>query len=302
MQHESNEELKREIERTPARVAADVDALSEKVSPEHLKQQAKQSIQQAKEQMKERVKYEAGRARENLFGSARIYPVPLLLFGAVIGWLILDTRKRYRSGWVEPSYQSGYQPAYEPGYQPGIEAGYGVGYEPGIEGERAGGDRSRIARGRERIAQIGERVTHAREHASERLHDARQHASERMHHVRDNAETFLRDNPLAAGAIALGVGVGVGMLIPTTNREGRVLGPQKERLMQRGREKVSELGEVAEHAVREAKRVAKDELGKGNTLPGGTEAPRQPDGGEFDSTIEQGSSFDQGSPFDRNRM
>lgn len=224
---QSNEKLRQELERTRARVAADVDAISERITPEQLKEQAKQSILEAKENMKQRVKYEARRAGRNLAHSARANPIPLLLVGAGVGWLVYDARQRSRVGWREP------------GYGDEIEGGYG---ESAIEMQGGGGD----AGGRGRAEHVRERVGHARERARERLHQAREHAGERWRDVRDETRTFVRESPLTAGAVALALGAGVGFLLPSTTPENRALGRRKERWLERGREA---LGEAADRAT-----------------------------------------------------
>jgi ElaB/YqjD/DUF883 family membrane-anchored ribosome-binding protein len=273
----SNERLKQELERTRARVAADVDAISERITPEQIKQQAKQSILEAKEHMKQRVKYEARRAGQNLAHSARANPMPLLLVGAGIGWLVYDARQRSRGGWREPGFDE-------------IEGGYGTeagGYAAhGDYGTERGGAAGRIEHVRERVGQV-------RERAGERLHQAREHAGERFRVVRDDTRAFVRENPLTAGAIALALGAGVGFLLPSTSPENRALGRRKDRLLERGREV---LGEVADRATEKL----------GGASGGGEEiqpAGEQQQGAlpQQQPTQEQSRAFDLYNPEDRQR-
>ncbi len=288
MHHESNEELRREVERTRARVAADVDAITNKMSPENMKNQAKESLQRAGHAAKERVVHTTRAAGRSIVDSARENPVPLMVIGAGIGWLIYNARqnaRHHREGWREPGLYEDYEPDTSFDYEPSAKE------KLAEVRERAG----------ERIAHAGERMHEMRERAGERLSYARQRAGERLHHAREGAETFMNDNPLATGAIAMALGAGVGMMLPTTQREDRVFGERRDRLVQRGRQAVSELGEVAEHTAREAARIAKQDmqqrgtdLGKGFTTPGGAGAPEPSTGPgeEFDSTIRRGNPWE----------
>jgi ElaB/YqjD/DUF883 family membrane-anchored ribosome-binding protein len=285
-QQQSNEELRQEVERTRARVAADVDAIGNKVSPENVKYQAKQRIVQAKDEAKQRVVRSTRRAGRSLADSARDNPLPLVLVGAGLGWLVYNARQSARryEGWSEPEHDE-----FET--TPGYDVDYDIDYETGPSA------RERIARARqragERVAHAGERMHEMRERAGERIHHARERAGERIHHAREGAESFAKDNPLAVGAIALAIGASVGLLLPTTPAENRMLGQKRDQLMRRGRQAMTELGEVAEHTAREAARVAKQDieqrganLGKGQTVPGGTAAPQTGGPGqEFDSTL-----------------
>jgi ElaB/YqjD/DUF883 family membrane-anchored ribosome-binding protein len=149
---------------------------------------------------------------------------------------------------------------------------------------------------RERVAEIGEHARDRMQSVRQRAGRMREHAGERLHHAREGAETFMNDNPIAAGAVALAIGAGVALLLPTTERENRVLGAQRDKLLARGREAVSDLGEVAEHTAKEAARIAKEDLQqrdliKGSTVPGGADAPGGPGGG-FDSTLGRSDPFD----------
>jgi ElaB/YqjD/DUF883 family membrane-anchored ribosome-binding protein len=297
-QQQSSEELRQEIERTRARVAADVDALSNKVSPENVKAQAKQRFHRAKEEAKQRVVYSSRRAGRSLRDSARANPLPLVLVGAGLGWLVYNARQNARryEGWNEPWSEPEYDEfATEPDYDLELETGPSARERVRDAQQRAG----------EKIAHAGERVQHLRERAGERIHHARERAGERIHHAREGAETFMNDNPLAVGAMALAIGAGIGLLLPRTPTENRMLGDKRDRLMQRGRQAVNELGEVAEHTAREAARVAKQDLeqrganlGKGQTVPGGMGAPQgtsETSGGpgeEFDSTLRRGGPWD----------
>ena len=149
---------------------------------------------------------------------------------------------------------------------------------------------------RERMDGARERMNEARERTGKRLEHARERASERISKARTDAGHYMEENPLAMGAIALAVGAGVGLLLPTSRREDELLGPQRDRLIERTREAAHEIGEVAEHSMREGMRTAKQEAKREASERGydlGSDGG--PGESEFDSTV--GTPGTSGTPY-----
>jgi ElaB/YqjD/DUF883 family membrane-anchored ribosome-binding protein len=225
------------------------------------------------------VKHSTRRAGRDLVTSARSNPMPLMLIGAGIGWLIYNARQHNVSseGWREPGWDE-------------IDLDEG----PSAR-ERAAHMRARAG---EKIHDVKQRASERYDQLSHRVAHARERAGERMVHYREGAEHFMTENPLAVGALALAIGAGVGMLVPHTNVEDRVLGERRDRLMDRGKVKMHDVMEdakgVAKNVAHEAKSVAERELSdrgydmnKGRTVPGGAEAPAAGPSEEFDSTLQR---------------
>ena len=72
--------------------------------------------------------------------------------------------------------------------------------------------------------------------------------------ARDQYETYMEENPLAVGAVALALGAAVGMAIPVTRYEERVVGPARQELMDKAKGAVSELLGQTQEAVADAAR------------------------------------------------
>jgi ElaB/YqjD/DUF883 family membrane-anchored ribosome-binding protein len=281
MHQQDTEELKHEIERTRARLAADVDAIGTKISPENVKNQVKQRVTEGVRHGMQTVKTSTRRAGHSLMDSARGNPLPLVLIGAGLGWLVYNARQNARQvGWREPEWDDN---------------------DLEDEGPNA---RERVAYMRERagekIHDVRERAGEKLEQVSHRMAQVRERAGERIVHAREGAQHFMQENPLAMGAIALAIGAGVGMLLPHTNAEDRIIGERRDRLLEQGKDKMrgvmQDAKQVAKHVAHEAKRVAEQDMSergydmsKGQTVPGGTEAPSTPSlsgpNEEFDSTL-----------------
>jgi ElaB/YqjD/DUF883 family membrane-anchored ribosome-binding protein len=107
----------------------------------------------------------------------------------------------------------------------------------------------------------------ARERASELAHRAQDTVEDVWHdveyqarHARHRAERLTEENPLAAGAVALALGFAAGMMIPESRQERRLMGPTRERLMERAQEATSraveKAGRIVETAAEESREGA----------------------------------------------
>jgi ElaB/YqjD/DUF883 family membrane-anchored ribosome-binding protein len=139
---------------------------------------------------------------------------------------------------------------------------------------------SRIDEARDRVSgaahEARERVGHAVDSARERIGGALDTARERAESLKwrtsynarragTQSVDFMRDNPIAAGLVAIALGAIVGSLIPETNREHELMGATRDRLADRARELTREgvdrakdmAGEVATAATGAAKDAAR---------------------------------------------
>lgn len=71
-------------------------------------------------------------------------------------------------------------------------------------------------------------------------------------------DTFVHENPIAAGAIALMVGVTVGLLVPGTRKENELLGPTRDRLADQATAKASEVAQKAQKVAEAALGTVKE--------------------------------------------
>ncbi|HSJ33302.1 MAG TPA: DUF3618 domain-containing protein [Longimicrobiales bacterium] len=124
---------------------------------------------------------------------------------------------------------------------------------------------------------VGEVVHGGRERVSGWGHEAKQRARRAEHRV----EESMRENPVAAGAMALAIGVAAGLMIPETDREREVMGRTRDRVLDKAqtavRTRAEELHEKARDAAGETARKAVDEVwpGSDGTETTGYSEPRR---------------------------
>lgn len=181
-------------------------------------------------------------------------------------------------------------------------AGMGIGMESSVPlGEpHPGGERTGTERAREGAQEAAGRVLEGAEHAAERVRDEARHAADtvreksselahrasegidearhRVGHWADEAqerarraehrvEDAIRENPMAAGMVAAALGFAAGLMIPETRKEHEMMGPTRDRVLDRAEETARRAGEkakdVADDAARSAER-ALDEMVSGD--------------------------------------
>jgi len=88
-------------------------------------------------------------------------------------------------------------------------------------------------------------------------------AAQQVEQTADVFQRTLRQNPMAAGAVALGLGAALGLLIPETRQENEWMGEARDRVLHKAQETVQEVGLkaqiVAEEAIGAAKQEAKSQ-------------------------------------------
>jgi ElaB/YqjD/DUF883 family membrane-anchored ribosome-binding protein len=130
---------------------------------------------------------------------------------------------------------------------------------------------------RDTAAGIVDRASHGLDMAQDAVGDWAGQARRRAVRVEQRVEYATRDNPLAAGAVAVAVGLVAGLMIPQTRREHRLMGDARDRVMEKAgemaheaadkvRDVAQEAGDVLRDAVDDA---APDDMKSGWSAPGG---------------------------------
>lgn len=288
---ENIDEIRRDIEDTRQRISSEIDAIEEKMTPAHAREVLKDKVVEARSRVADRidgaasmVKSEASRVRGDFGEAVRTNPVPVALIGIGAGWLVWETLRpsSRRELIAEPLIDVDVEYDVEPDYATGA-----MGPIP----ERMRTDGHRAERARERASNVASklrgRAAEARRNASELASDARGRASriasdaksrasglasdarERGRHVaergreqalraRDKTSDAYESSPLVFGAIAAAVGLAMGVALPRTSREDRLLGPARERAIERARRMADEAKNVAIDSLREGAEAARE--------------------------------------------
>jgi ElaB/YqjD/DUF883 family membrane-anchored ribosome-binding protein len=216
--------------------------------------------------VKDQVKEKASDAGHFAFEQVKQHPLPAVLIGAGIVMLLME---RNRGSEYDEIYDSEDQMAGD------LESGFGeMGLPEGIGPESyalprhytgesdSDGTMSKLKNKSSELKQkAGEGLQNMKQRTTEKTAELRRRASERGAQLKEKArhgyeqsyETIkhtAEERPLALGLGFLAIGVVAGMLLPSTRKEDELVGPTRDRLVNRSRE-------VAEDVVDRGKQVAR---------------------------------------------
>jgi len=248
------EAIREDIERTRLEMTGTIDAIQERLSPaaikgqvlekvrEHL-QEAKDTVREATigkvEDFMETAADSMRTAQRGVVATIRENPVPAVLVGVGIGWLIASGFQgssmgrrgvgRYRSARPK-SYGSNAVPYANQRIEPGmLECGQRF-VDDAVEGTRS----------------VASDMADDVQETASKLSGA---AQERVERIGGWLQDTMDENPLAVGAAVLAAGAVVGMSIPLTRKENELMGETRDQL-------ASEAQQVASEAMQQVRRVA----------------------------------------------
>lgn len=243
--------------------------------------------------------------RRTLIETIRDNPVAAAMAGIGLGWLLTDARRHpayddgrrytHRGEWertrggiatTAPGYVSttGYTaPPMTRAEQLRAEAAgmrRAVGNEAEHLADRARDGASEVAeqasyvadQARDAVVDAADRVQSTASHLAGRAQHAAEETWEEAEYRARQAQRLAQANPLAAGAVSLALGFAAGMLIPETPQENRLMGPARDRLVDRAedmaRHTVDAVERVAERTAERAETAVRQEAsGRGPTSP-----------------------------------
>jgi ElaB/YqjD/DUF883 family membrane-anchored ribosome-binding protein len=253
--------IKREIDRTRQEMSKTIGEIQERLRPDHLLQEARSTVKEAAARKARNIMSSAGetagtvayRARgmgEHLASYAQAHPIRIGVTVGTIAWLLLRNRERSYE-WQGISETSWDDEVQEPFSSDGPSLRSKV-------GELASSARETV----------GQYASTARDTVGEYAGSARDTARQASDRVRSAAgsatsslDTFVRENPLAAGAIALGVGAAIAMALPRTAIEDRAMGETRDQAWARAGRVARDLTDrVAERAQSVAETVVGESI------------------------------------------
>lgn len=293
--------LRAEIRETRERMSETLDELGTRLNPARIKAEVKENIREATvgrvENMARNAADRVNATGHGIVDRIRENPIPAAMVGIGLGWLLFGGRRDDRTMW-ERSYVQGGDWDGTTGYVGDLSATTPRLMQDdanGGIGSTVSHDPTVVDRVRDRVTGIGETVrdtttgiTHT---ASERVADVRDRVSDvagrvgesasdladraryaahnvgettrhRVQTMGDRLDTTMSDNPMAIGVVALAVGMAAGLAIPESRRERQLMGPYRDELAGRVRERVDETRDRVEHlasrVVDEAKDLARE--------------------------------------------
>lgn len=248
-------ELQREIADTREEMSETIDALQEKLKPGNMVAEATDRVKAVTtEKVKNMAESASGTAqellrdtREGAYGiieGARQNPIPALMIGAGVAWLLMDQSRNRGEGYSRGSSNSrgrsetqygSYGSAYDESYSRRVPYGSGGYTAASATGAGTGGG-------------IAER-------ARETLNEARYTTRQTTRRAQSQLQRMLNDNPIAVAAAAVVIGAAVGAALPETERENELMGDARDSVIDRAQEMahdvVGTVQEVASEATTE---------------------------------------------------
>jgi ElaB/YqjD/DUF883 family membrane-anchored ribosome-binding protein len=285
----SSAEIEREVESTRARLTGTLEQLRDRATPGQLF-----------EQVLDYAKQSGGTDfARNLAAAVRDNPLPVLLIGAGIGWLMLSDRRGGETAGNQPRralpppspsdrpagvrvHSAAYQPdASDTGGGPSAteRASAAVDEAKDRLGAAASGVRDSVAGAADRVGEAAssayrtvadaagsaaEGIGSGASSVAEQAADAGRGARDQFGQLGGSASRGLgwlvREQPLVLGAVGLAVGAAVGALLPGTETEDRLMGETRDDLAGQARATAEEGLERAKETVGERLEDAKDRL------------------------------------------
>lgn len=220
-----------------------------------------------------RVGRQIGHTAESALNSVtttvRENPIPALLIGGGIAWLLYSSTRSSSSssrdwGADEDELYSSTTPDY-------MRQSYGQGYTDQPLEQKSGSVASQAkeklselgSQAREKISSLGEgakdKFEAGRGRVGELTQQARERGREAYSRTRDRVANTANQHPLETGLACLAVGLIAGLALPTPDRVNRSIGETADRVRNRTREMGSEMLDKGKRVVQAAANAAKEE-------------------------------------------
>lgn len=266
--HKSPERLEQEVNQTRARIEDRLVSLTHRLSPGELLDQA---LGMAREH--------GGEFTHNLGAQMKQNPVPLLLTGIGLTWLMMGSRangahysqSRYGTPEYAGEYPSGYRSTGD--VKPGMVDKAKHAVDNLSERAHALKDQAQEAAGRigehasdanQRAQQMGRSMGDRVERTSHSMHEHSAHMRDRIQSSQQELNDFFREQPVLAGGLGMALGAALGALLPPTETEDRLMGDTSADTVDKARAAASErfaaTREKASETVKGAVETFKEDL------------------------------------------
>jgi ElaB/YqjD/DUF883 family membrane-anchored ribosome-binding protein len=283
---QSPDALQSDIDTTRQRMDDTIDALSSRLKGRHLIDELIGFFRSSEgdgngnaAKLKEKVTSTANTALHSVVDTVKAHPLPTLLIGAGIAWMLIQRRR-------EASY-SGYE--YDPDYEARRAAGYGAsGWEDDVPYDYTGssaissdisGSPSAYGGGMQGEGsgkfeqmkhQLGDKASAAGEHLRERGSEIAARTRQTAHELSERVQagysvtrrrvvTTVEQHPLESAVASLALGVVAGLLIPAPRALRERIAPAATRLREQVQDTGHDLVERGKHVAEAAVKAVKDE-------------------------------------------
>jgi hypothetical protein len=273
-------QIQAEIADTREELSETIDALQEKLRPSNIVSDATDRVKTATTERVRHMAESAGETAQDMMRStrhatsgivegARQNPIPALMIGVGIAWLLVDrtrnhdTGRRYRNTSRSQDWRrygaSGTSDRYYRSQN--VAGGTGVDLDDDAEyGYAEYG--SNYTYGDDRSSSGISRVT---ERASGMADNARNSLRRSTRGAQNGFQRLLRDNPLLVGAAAIVAGAAVGAALPETERENELMGETRDSMIDKAQELARNIPVTVQEAAGEAVKTVAEKVTTGET-------------------------------------
>jgi ElaB/YqjD/DUF883 family membrane-anchored ribosome-binding protein len=289
----SNSAIEAEISQTRRRMDTTLDRLADRLQPRHLLNDlvdfwhSRRSRHGDGHHIAEAVRENTRKAGQTLVHQVRDNPVPALLIGAGVAWLIFDRSRSDDRTWAEPAPDL-YSPEEDYGIEPtyddqSLSTTESVGEKLTSVGEKAKNVAGRAGqklretgqhlreRAREQGQQLRSRTSHVRHQMQDRFRDRYERTQERLRQSCQRTQAQLQEtadqHPLSTGAACLAIGLLAGFLLPKSRREDQMFGDVSDAVRHRVKEVSQDLVEKGKHVAEAATHAARSEAERQGLTP-----------------------------------
>jgi ElaB/YqjD/DUF883 family membrane-anchored ribosome-binding protein len=281
--------IRSDIDVTRRRMDGTMDALGDRLQPQHLLDEVLGFLRGSSTdgesrmaRMREKVAHSCDSAMHSVVNTVKENPMPALVIGAGVAWLIYSSRHQSAGRYDVESYSAEdaamrFDPDEHYDRPLDYPAG-GYSSTTGTETQWNEQGESKLGEIKHKLAdkasaatgQVKEKLSHAGEAAREKMGALRDRAGEVSTRVRESTrEAYSRtrervattadQHPLEVGLVALAAGLITGLALHTPATVNRKLGPTADRLRDRTREAGNEMLQKGKRVAEAAVSAVKDE-------------------------------------------
>jgi ElaB/YqjD/DUF883 family membrane-anchored ribosome-binding protein len=268
-----------EIRVTQERLGETVEEIGERFNPTRLKEELKHDIRDATigkvENMAQQTAEMVSDAQRTIMQSIRENPIPVVMVGLGLGWMILNAsnkqNRRGSSSQYDSQQRRGFESQSQYDYQQrrGFESPWDEPQGDGYDNQQSGTiDRARekasevVDTVKQKTSQLAEQTKRTAGRVGERAHEVMDRATDQTRSQTHRLEEAFRENPLVIGAAAMALGLAAGLAIPPTQKEVELVGDKRDHLVEKVKQAAedtkSKVERVAERVIDQAESTAKD--------------------------------------------
>jgi ElaB/YqjD/DUF883 family membrane-anchored ribosome-binding protein len=272
---ETSDQLLSDIRHTRGRMDHTLDELGHKLQPRHLFDEALDYFWASEDRAARKAKQTAGRAGRKIIEQVREHPLPSMMIGAGIIWMLSEQREKNRPP-EEYLYEGATYKTSEYAEPPGewqqktAETSEHLKERAGEWKEKAGETKEQAAARYQQMKEsASDKTRQAREKMGAAWESAKARTSAIQGTVQRQAQEYyhrssdtVRKHPLALGLGVLAAGAIAGVLVPRTRAEDKMMGPVADKVRDEGKHQAQEIAAKSKEVASKVMEATREEAEK----------------------------------------